>query len=329
MSQEVRQTELKEQTQQLLHGPLKHARAAALAAALLPLASVAATPASAQQTPCASAGMVCGTVWQDANNNGIQDDGNTGIPGVTVTLGSTTFMTDADGYFEFIVPPGTYQIVVNIPSGTQPSPSNLGGNDTTDSDGTPGAIGTVVATVTLSPSEAFDADTDFGFVPSDVISDGDVPNPCDFVTSGGFVIGDSGKKITFGIHGGCKHGEFWGHLNVVDHATGYHINSTDITAYLVPTGAPPFTREICGLATTNNPSDPSSVMFRVRLIDNGEPGSSDKLGIRLSTGYHVSTRLLSALKPGGGNIQLHDPNPSTDETPATLNCWGVASPDMQ
>ena len=56
MSQEVRQTELQEKTQQLLHGPLKHIRAAALAAALLPLASVAAAPASAQDA-CPSGGI--------------------------------------------------------------------------------------------------------------------------------------------------------------------------------------------------------------------------------------------------------------------------------
>ncbi len=48
MSQEVNQVELNQRTQQLLDGPLKHIRAAALAAALLPLASVAAAPASAQ-----------------------------------------------------------------------------------------------------------------------------------------------------------------------------------------------------------------------------------------------------------------------------------------
>jgi hypothetical protein len=35
MSNEIRQTELREKTQQLLQGPLKHIRAAALAAALL------------------------------------------------------------------------------------------------------------------------------------------------------------------------------------------------------------------------------------------------------------------------------------------------------
>src|SRR5437667_6109278 len=82
MSQAIVQTELQEKTQQLLDGPLKHIRAAALAAALLPLASIAAAPASAQSV-CASGG-VCGTVFNDANNNGIQDAGETGIEGVKV-----------------------------------------------------------------------------------------------------------------------------------------------------------------------------------------------------------------------------------------------------
>ena len=48
MSQNIGQTELQEKTSRLLDGPLKHIRAAALAAALLPLASVAAAPAAAQ-----------------------------------------------------------------------------------------------------------------------------------------------------------------------------------------------------------------------------------------------------------------------------------------
>ena len=50
MRGEVRQAELKDNTKQLLDGPLKHVRAAALAAALVPLASLVATPASAQTT---------------------------------------------------------------------------------------------------------------------------------------------------------------------------------------------------------------------------------------------------------------------------------------
>ena len=45
MSQEIRQTELQEKTQKLLRGSLEYVRVAALAAALIPLASVAAAPA--------------------------------------------------------------------------------------------------------------------------------------------------------------------------------------------------------------------------------------------------------------------------------------------
>src|ERR1700682_6517187 len=48
---------------------------------------------------------------------------------------------------------------------------------------------------------------------------GAVPSPCDFVTSGGFVLTDTAKEVNFGAHGGCKHDGFWGHLNYVDHGT--------------------------------------------------------------------------------------------------------------
>jgi hypothetical protein len=49
------------------------------------------------------------------------------------------------------------------------------------------------------------------------------------------------------------------------------------------------------------------------MEDNGEPGGRDRFGVRLSTGYHLSTRELGpqGRKGGGGNIQLHKPNPST------------------
>ena len=83
----------REKTQQLLHGPLKHVRAAALAAALLPLASVAVSPASAQDASCPSGG-ICGFVWNDTNNNGIQDAGEPGIEGAVVTV--TVLLTGTD-----------------------------------------------------------------------------------------------------------------------------------------------------------------------------------------------------------------------------------------
>src|SRR5580765_4781391 len=106
---EVAQAELKQNTKQLLDGPLKHVRAAALAAALVPLASLVATPASAQ-TICGSAGTVCGLVFNDTNHNGVQDTGEAGIEGVAVTIsdGTNTFTTETgpDGSYAFFVSTG-------------------------------------------------------------------------------------------------------------------------------------------------------------------------------------------------------------------------------
>ena len=70
------------------------------------------------------------------------------------------------------------------------------------------------------------------------------------------------------------------------------------------------------------------MFFRVRLVDNGN--GVDQFGIRLSTGYTMSTRFLAAGGPGGGKVQLHDPNPSTTPpTPAPdllAMCNGVPEP---
>jgi len=55
------------------------------------------------------------------------------------------------------------------------------------------------------------------------------------------------------------------------------------------------------------------VTFRVTMEDNGEPGGSDKFGVAVSGVGGVSLRELGPPGPsgGGGNIQLHKPNPST------------------
>jgi hypothetical protein len=139
----------------------------------------------------------------------------------------------------------------------------------------------------------------------------EVPEPCDFTTSGGYVITDAGKKANFGVHGGCRNGSFWGHLNFVDHSTGYHVNSVEITAYVAPFGADTPVRDVCGIAGTNNPGDPEYVYFRARLMDNGEPGGLDQFGLKLDNGYAVTPRELGTAKPGAGNVQLHSPNNST------------------
>jgi hypothetical protein len=154
-------------------------RAAALAAALVPLASVAATPAEAQLL-CQSAGTVCGMVWNDTNSNGVQDPGEPGVEGVKVFLfdGTDTVETDTgpDGTYYFFVPDGTYTISVQLPPGTQPSPTNSGGDDTLDSDGAPDGLGKSVATgvevVSNPPAPADNPNTDFGVVPVPVQAPG-------------------------------------------------------------------------------------------------------------------------------------------------------------
>jgi hypothetical protein len=172
MSQE--QIQLAEKTQRLLHGPLKHVRAAALAAALLPLASVAVSPAAAQSGTCGSGG-ICGYVWDDTNHDGIQNVGEPALEGAKVYLivGADTLLyeTGPDGFYYFnVFTEGTYSIGVQIPQGTQPSPVDVGGADTLDSDGASDTIAYSVTTVTLVGSA--NPDTDFGFYATSVQNPG-------------------------------------------------------------------------------------------------------------------------------------------------------------
>lgn len=148
----------------------------------------------------------------------------------------------------------------------------------------------------------------------------EVAVPCDFITSGGFVVSpETGKKANFGVHGGCKNGDFWGHLNFVDHANGYHVQSVAITGYIVAPNGNPNTRDVCGIAQTNSQDDPEQVAFVVRLVDNGEPGGLDQFGMKLAnqSGYSVPLLNLGTARPGG-NVQLHGANASTAQWPPTL-----------
>ncbi len=169
MSQEGRQIELQKQTQQLLQGRLRHVRAAGLAAALVPLAAVAVS--TAESRSCSSGGMVCGYVWFDTNHNGIQDAGESPIADAVVSITSKIdpefeeriTATTEFGIYEFMVPGGTYKVTVQIPPGTQTTLSNIGGDDTADSDGIPDGLGNSNAPVTLASGAAFESSTDFGF----------------------------------------------------------------------------------------------------------------------------------------------------------------------
>ena len=158
--------------------------------------------------------------------------------------------------------------------------------------------------------------------------------PCDFLTGGGWIV-YNGAKGTFGVGGGCKNGSpTWGHLEYVDHGIGLNVHGTSITGYFFidegtgtdsKTHQPTGTRGICGTARTNLYGD---VNFAVRAEDLGEPGTNDQFDIRLTDPannnaplYDTTTQCfphyLGSYVPcspgsgGGGNIQLHKPNPST------------------
>ena len=104
------------QSQALLQGPLKRTRTAALALALVPLAAVA---VSTQINEMCPSGGICGTVFYDIDNDGIQDAGEPGIPGVSVTI---VYIVDGTPYLFTIATneTGFYDFGTSLPRGRIP-----------------------------------------------------------------------------------------------------------------------------------------------------------------------------------------------------------------
>lgn len=90
------------------------------------------------------------TVWYDDNQDGIQDPGEAGVPGVTVILTATgktelpegypaTAVTDGDGWYNFPgLPPGTYTVTFvesTLPEAYRPTRSFSGTDREKDSNG--------------------------------------------------------------------------------------------------------------------------------------------------------------------------------------------------
>lgn len=119
-------------------------------------------------------------VWFDSDHDGIQDDGEVGIPGVKAIVTGVdeaendymdmTF-TDNTGMYMFLVPPGSYKVTFVAPANLIPSPHNAGSNDAVDSDMDPVTFMTHVTT--LAPYEQ-DLTLDAGFY-----------SPCENITNPG------------------------------------------------------------------------------------------------------------------------------------------------
>ncbi len=81
-------------------------------------------------------------VWEDFDEDGIQDFGETGVANVTVQLWNSAMSslivgttTNTQGVYQVTTPePGSYRIRVIAPDGFLFSPKDIGGNDLTDSD---------------------------------------------------------------------------------------------------------------------------------------------------------------------------------------------------
>jgi hypothetical protein len=148
------------------------ARHAAFAGATLMAAMfVGGVGTAAAQDYCAGETFqACGFVWNDSNNNGVQDPGETGIENVKVTFddGSgdpTETYTDVNGIYQAPLDDGTYTVTISTSgalTGFTPSPTGPdGGNDSIDSDGVDDSMGNSVTTITVAFQE--DVFTDFGF----------------------------------------------------------------------------------------------------------------------------------------------------------------------
>jgi hypothetical protein len=131
-------------------------------------------------------------VWRDADGDGVQDAGETGIVGVTVTLqdaGGRTLrsaVTDQNGRYrfpsvppvavppaetqaDFIVPTLQYTVAIRtgeIPTGFKSSPPNQGMNDNIDSDASlTGVDPNARYAHTFAATGLTDLSRDFGFIP--------------------------------------------------------------------------------------------------------------------------------------------------------------------
>jgi 5-hydroxyisourate hydrolase-like protein (transthyretin family) len=131
-------------------------------------------------TPLTSMAVLGDNVWLDTADTGLQaaaeptSSQDIPVAGVTVDLleagtggtfsqvASTT--TNANGYYQFIVNPGTYEVKFVAPSGLTFSPQDANGTLTSDLDSSPNQSTGITAPVTVSAGQTIDW-LDAGLVP--------------------------------------------------------------------------------------------------------------------------------------------------------------------
>jgi hypothetical protein len=166
--------------------------------------------AAALIDPTIDAGLVQVTctvgdfVWLDSNRNGIQDAGEAGVAGVTVTLldadgnpapGVDPVPTGADGSYSFAdIPCGAYEVEFSdLPDGDVFTQPQQGNDPSVDSNANPDTG--ITPPVTVTPDNPVDDTVDAGILPPPVCAVGQVT----FVDTNGNGVQDAGEPPLPGV----------------------------------------------------------------------------------------------------------------------------------
>ena len=112
------------------------------------------------------------------------------------------------------------------------------------------------------------------------------------VTQGGWILTSVGDRANFG---GNAQVPPKGHENYVDHGTGMHVSSIDVQSVVCSRDGT--IASIFGTATIDGAG---SYVYRIDVVDLGEPGTNDRYRLRMSNGYDSGNQQLE-----GGNVQIH------------------------
>ena len=145
----------------------------------------------------------------------------------------------------------------------------------------------------------------------------------DRVTGGGYIIipgeEDGNVFANFGAGGGIHQGDLWGYLTFVFHGGRgpVVVSAQEVTAYCQG-GCAPEGCEVRRITYANatvrlGPLQLEGVTVIVEVSDCSEPGTDDTFAICIpSEGVCFSGVLGGDEKPSGGNIQLHQPDPTCE-----------------